>query len=277
MSTTRKALDEHFRYEFDDEELSAMAKHAAGFRWQEGTSQYHLCAGAMHKLLKVWRDEPALSTPQMSEQEIERHLNVAIKMLTRSTKSATDAGYDMPRDWMEAAELRKELAGVALSALLAIRSHGLTSGGGEAKTVEITTDMTPEQIAQVTSDESMDLIRKQLDAPAPTPTGYAMSREQVMRIVEREWYPNIGAWMNQGRRIFPELRKLLESSPPSTREKELEEALRKVLPIAKRMQAACGSGRMISYDTEHDEVDSAMYELTINDAEQTLNTPSDEQ
>lgn len=35
--------------------------------------------------------------------------------------------------------------------------------------------------------------------------------EEIAKAVEHEWYANVGAWMNQGRRIGPELRRVLTS------------------------------------------------------------------
>lgn len=45
------------------------------------------------------------------------HLEVAINALKQSVQTATDPGSGMPRDWMDAAEKRKELAKTALDAI----------------------------------------------------------------------------------------------------------------------------------------------------------------
>lgn len=53
---------------------------------------------------------------------------------------------------------------------------------------------------------------------------------------------------------------------PTSREKAMEEAIDKLLPLAQRIQAACEDGDVLNYDNEYDQRDAIEYEKVIAEA-----------
>ncbi len=80
--------------------------------------------------------------------------------------------------------------------------------------------------------------------------------------------------MNDDREMLEVAEALLAQEEESERLRErvqtLEAALRKVLPIAERMQAACASGSTYCYDNEYDYADADRYAAAIAEAKVAL-------